>query len=59
MRYTGWVPDAFRSNTEIIADGRLAGLGRLEVVPDGIIVKCPGKYDPDNPPDWQCPDPAP
>jgi cytochrome c-type biogenesis protein CcmE len=54
VRYTGWVPDPFRSGAELVANGTLDAEGRLEVVPDGILVKCPSKYDLSIPPDWQC-----
>jgi cytochrome c-type biogenesis protein CcmE len=54
VRYTGWVPDPFRSGAELVAKGTLDAEGRLEVVPDGILVKCPSKYGLSIPPDWQC-----
>jgi cytochrome c-type biogenesis protein CcmE len=45
-RYTGLIPDTFRSGAEIVAKGTLAADGWLEIVPDGIMAKCPSKYDP-------------
>jgi cytochrome c-type biogenesis protein CcmE len=45
VHYTGWVPDTFVSGNEIIARGMLDGDGRLQVVPDGIMAKCPSKYE--------------
>jgi cytochrome c-type biogenesis protein CcmE len=47
VRYFGAVPDTFASGAEIIARGSLDGDGRLQVVPDGIMTKCPSKYDAD------------
>jgi cytochrome c-type biogenesis protein CcmE len=43
-RYTGLVPDAFRSGALIVATGTLAADGWLEVVPDGIMANRPGTY---------------
>lgn len=40
-RYTGWAPDYFRGGVEIVAKGRLASDGTLEVMPDGIMTKGP------------------
>ena len=58
VRYTGWVPDPFRSGAEVVAKGTLDAEGRLEVVRDGILVKCPSKYDLSISPDWQCHEPG-
>jgi len=49
--YIGWVPETFVSGNEIVAKGRLDGDGRLEVVPDGIMMKCPSKYAASQPSD--------
>jgi len=60
VRYTGVLPDAFRSEAEIVAKGRLAADGGVDVVPDGIMARCPSKYaaDPNAPPyDWRCAEP--
>ncbi|HEY7376562.1 MAG TPA: cytochrome c maturation protein CcmE [Polyangia bacterium] len=66
VRYAGWVPDTFRSDAEIIVKGRLGCDNALEVVPDGIMAKCPSKYAADPPPpdadipprdDWTCTEP--
>jgi len=43
-RYTGTLPDCFRTGSEIVARGRLAPDGSLEIEPDGIMAKCPSKY---------------
>jgi len=56
-RYTGSLPAAFRSGIEIVANGTLAADGSLDVIPDGIWVKCPGKYDGPAPPAFECPRP--
>jgi cytochrome c-type biogenesis protein CcmE len=45
VRTFGRVPDNFASGAEIVAKGMLDGDGRLQVVPDGIMAKCPSKYD--------------
>jgi len=60
VRYTGVLPDPFRAEAEVVVKGTLAADGRLDVVPDGIMAKCPSKYvfDPDSPhDDWKCGDP--
>jgi len=43
--YTGIVPDTFKSGAEIVATGRVGADNVLAVVPDGIMAKCPSKYD--------------
>ena len=43
--YTGLVPDTFKSGAEVVAKGTLAPDGSLQVSPDGIMAKCPSKYD--------------
>jgi len=43
--YTGLVPDPFKSNAEVVARGMLGENDRLEVIPDGIMAKCPSKYE--------------
>jgi cytochrome c-type biogenesis protein CcmE len=57
VHYTGWVPDTFVSGNEIIAKGMLDGDGRLQVVPDGIMAKCPSKYEADPSPFYGPPAP--
>jgi cytochrome c-type biogenesis protein CcmE len=44
-RYAGIVPDTFKSGAEIVANGTLGPDDVLMVVPDGIMAKCPSKYD--------------
>ena len=43
--YTGIVPDTFKSGAEVVASGSLGADGGLEVRKDGIMAKCPSKYD--------------
>jgi len=45
--YTGLVPDTFKSGAEVVAKGSLTGDNQLDVVPDGIMAKCPSKYEAD------------
>jgi cytochrome c-type biogenesis protein CcmE len=43
--YTGLVPDTFKSGAEVVASGTLGRDEQLDVVPDGIMAKCPSKYE--------------
>jgi cytochrome c-type biogenesis protein CcmE len=43
--YTGLVPDTFKSGAEVVAKGTLTADNKLDVIPDGIMAKCPSKYD--------------
>ena len=43
--YTGIVPDTFKNEAEVVASGRLDG-NVLIVESDGIMAKCPSKYEP-------------
>jgi cytochrome c-type biogenesis protein CcmE len=43
--YTGLVPDTFKDGAEVVAKGTLTPDDRLDVVADGIMAKCPSKYD--------------
>lgn len=45
--YSGLVPDTFKGGAEVVAKGTLTGDNRLSVVPDGIMAKCPSKYEAD------------
>ena len=45
--YNGLVPDTFKSGAEVVAKGTLNGDNTLDVVPDGIMAKCPSKYEAD------------
>lgn len=43
--YTGIVPDTFKNEAEVVVSGRLDD-GMLRVEPNGIMAKCPSKYEP-------------
>lgn len=42
--YTGIVPDTFQNEAEVVVTGRLEG-DTFHVEPDGIMAKCPSKYE--------------
>jgi cytochrome c-type biogenesis protein CcmE len=44
-RYTGIVPDTFKSGSEVVLKGRLGPEG-FAVDEDGVMAKCPSKYEP-------------
>lgn len=46
--YTGSVPDTFKDGSEVVLTGRLTPAG-FEIEPDGIMAKCPSKYEPGQP----------
>jgi cytochrome c-type biogenesis protein CcmE len=43
--YTGIVPDTFKSDSEVVIKGTLGPEG-FTVEPNGIMAKCPSKYEP-------------
>lgn len=43
--YEGLVPDTFKSGAEVVAKGTISADNVLHVTPDGIMAKCPSKYD--------------
>jgi cytochrome c-type biogenesis protein CcmE len=43
--YSGLVPDTFKSGAEVVAKGTLGPDNTLNVVADGIMAKCPSKYE--------------
>jgi cytochrome c-type biogenesis protein CcmE len=43
--YSGIVPDTFKEDSEVVVKGMLAADGTFHVQPDGVIAKCPSKYD--------------
>jgi cytochrome c-type biogenesis protein CcmE len=45
--YNGLVPDTFKGGAEVVAKGTLTSDNQLAVVPDGIMAKCPSKYEAD------------
>ena len=42
--YTGVVPDTFKDGSEVVLKGRLGPEG-FDVEPNGVMAKCPSKYD--------------
>jgi cytochrome c-type biogenesis protein CcmE len=45
-RYTGVVPDTFKDGAEVVLKGRLGPDGGFTVEPNGVMAKCPSKYNP-------------
>jgi cytochrome c-type biogenesis protein CcmE len=43
--YTGVVPDTFKDGSEVVLKGLLSRDG-FSVEPNGVMAKCPSKYDP-------------
>lgn len=43
--YTGVVPDTFKDEAEVVVKGRLGADGIIHVERDGIMAKCPSKYE--------------
>jgi cytochrome c-type biogenesis protein CcmE len=46
--YTGVVPDTFKGGSEVVLKGRLGAHG-FEVAPNGVMAKCPSKYEAQSP----------
>ena len=46
--YTGIVPDTFKNESEVVLKGKLQG-DQFAVEPDGVMAKCPSKYNPQQP----------
>jgi cytochrome c-type biogenesis protein CcmE len=46
--YTGVVPDTFKNDSEVVLKGKLQGDG-FAVDPNGVMAKCPSKYNPQGP----------
>ena len=44
--YTGVVPDTFKGEAEVVLKGRLTPDGGFRVDPNGVMAKCPSKYEP-------------
>jgi len=42
--YTGILPDTFKEDSEVVLKGTLGPDG-FHVTPDGVIAKCPSKYE--------------
>ena len=47
-RYTGVVPDTFKNDSEVVLKGQLHPDG-FAVEPDGVMAKCPSKYNAQTP----------
>ena len=43
--YTGLVPDTFQDGSEVVITGQLGAHGFM-VNPNGVMAKCPSKYEP-------------
>jgi cytochrome c-type biogenesis protein CcmE len=43
--HTGLVPDTFKDEAEVVLKGRLTQHGYFQVAPDGVMAKCPSKYE--------------
>ena len=44
--YTGIVPDTFKDEAEVVLKGALTQDGGFHVQEDGVMAKCPSKYEP-------------
>ena len=43
--YTGILPDTFKDEAEVVLKGRLNTAGSFDVAPNGVMAKCPSKYE--------------
>src|SRR5579871_5212812 len=43
--YTGIVPDTFKEGAEVVLKGRLHPDGAFYVEPNGVVAKCPSRYE--------------
>jgi cytochrome c-type biogenesis protein CcmE len=43
--YTGVLPDTFKDEAEVVLKGRLTADDHFEVAPNGVMAKCPSKYE--------------
>jgi cytochrome c-type biogenesis protein CcmE len=43
--YTGILPDTFKDEAEVVLKGRLNSAGNFDVAPNGVMAKCPSKYE--------------
>lgn len=48
-RYTGIVPDTFKDGSEVVLKGKLGPDG-FDVERNGVMAKCPSKYEPSSTP---------
>ena len=44
--YTGIAPDTFQNDAEVVLKGELREDGTFLVAEDGVMAKCPSKYEP-------------
>ena len=45
VSYTGIVPDTFKGEAEVVLKGKLTTDGGFHTEPNGVIAKCPSKYE--------------
>ena len=45
ISYTGIVPDTFKDEAEVVLKGQLTKDGGFHTDPNGVIAKCPSKYE--------------
>jgi cytochrome c-type biogenesis protein CcmE len=45
VSYTGIVPDTFKDEAEVVLKGELTKDGGFHTDPNGVIAKCPSKYE--------------
>ncbi len=45
ISYTGVVPDTFKGEAEVVLRGKLTADGGFATDPNGVIAKCPSKYE--------------
>jgi cytochrome c-type biogenesis protein CcmE len=43
--YTGILPDTFKDEAEVVLKGRLTDKDHFAVDPNGVMAKCPSKYE--------------
>ncbi|HKY22606.1 MAG TPA: cytochrome c maturation protein CcmE [Vicinamibacterales bacterium] len=43
--YTGILPDTFKDEAEVVLKGRLVSDSSFQVEPNGVMAKCPSKYE--------------
>ena len=43
--YTGVLPDTFKDEAEVVLKGRLTEADHFAVDPNGVMAKCPSKYE--------------
>ena len=43
--YTGVLPDTFKDEAEVVLNGRLTSDEHFQVAPNGVMAKCPSKYE--------------